>query len=86
MPIFRTKLIEVEAIQWNGDNGQQLINAFGPHLAAFPSNPDGSLNVTTTEGATFVLRVGDWMFLDILQELEIVKKVKFYKQYDYVSG
>jgi len=78
----------VQAIQWDGTNGDTILTNFGSYIASYPDagHGDGSLLVTTNEGNSFLLRIGDWIHLNVLNKLEVTEKVAMYKKYNYVSG
>lgn len=65
MPKFRKKPIEIEAIQFTGDNVQEIWNAFGAAGIYGPTekNPD-YLILTTVHGDEAPARPGDWIISD----------------------
>ena len=68
----RKKPVEVEAIQYNGDNGYEIHRRFGtyrvlesPILEQTEDNPTGCyLQIETLNGWTTAI-VGDWIIEDI---------------------
>ena len=86
MPIFRTKSYTAEIIQWMGDNGAQIQSKWGSHIGNLENNPDGSILLTTNEGRSFTVKLGDWLLLDRLNELVAIKRVAMYMMFDWESG
>jgi hypothetical protein len=65
MGTYRKKPIEVEAIQFTGDNVAEIWGAFGADGIYGPTekNPE-HLILTTTHGDPAPCRVGDWVVPD----------------------
>ncbi|MFK0124913.1 hypothetical protein ACIQSP_16550 [Streptomyces nigra] len=65
MPKFRKKPVEIEAIQFTGDNVDEIWDAFGAAGIYGPTekNPD-HLILTTVHGDEAPARPGDWVIPD----------------------
>ena len=62
---FRKRPIEIEAVQFTGNNVQEIWDAFGAEGIYGPTekNPD-HLVLTTTHGDPSPCRAGDWVIPD----------------------
>jgi hypothetical protein len=86
MERFRVKSREFDAIQWDGTNAETILTNFGSKIAEYHTVEDGAISVTTTGEATFILNLGDWLFADVLGDLNVTSPKAMYKANDYVSG
>ena len=79
---YRKKPVIVEAIQWKGDNWEELED-FGSERHII-SNPDGTLTVETLEG-NHTTNKGDWIIRGIKGEVYPCKPDIFQKTYEEVA-
>ena len=79
---FRKKPVVIEAIQWTGDNLQELIS-FGL-VGAYLLATDKQLQVTTLEGG-HVASMGDWIIKGVKGEFYPCKPDIFKQTYDPVE-
>jgi hypothetical protein len=86
MERFRLKPIEVEALQWTGDNAGTVTTNFGHLVSEFEDLGGGNFNLHTYDGSSLFIKLQDWMYEDLGGKLRVVDKQVFYKTHDYVSG
>lgn len=86
MPRFRKKPVTVEAVQWTGDNVNELWDVFGAENIYGPTekNPDW-LIITTLEG-DMRANVGDWIIRGVMGELYPCKPDVFAETYEPVEA
>ncbi|MEU4225816.1 hypothetical protein AB0F17_16100 [Nonomuraea sp. NPDC026600] len=82
MPRFRKRPVEIEAVQWTGDNVNELWDAFSAENIYGPTekNPDW-LIITTLEG-DMRANVGDWIIKGVQGELYPCKPDIFEATYE----
>jgi len=80
---YRKKPIIIEAIQWNGNNWEEL-EEFGNERDII-SNPDGTLTIATLEG-NHIANKGDWIIKGIMGEVYLCKPDIFKKTYEEVKN
>ena len=80
---YRKKPIVIEAMQWHGDNFQEL-EEFGSERHII-SNPDGTLTIGTLEG-NHLAQKGDWIIKGIKGEVYPCKNDVFEMTYEEVLG
>lgn len=79
---FVKKPVQVQAIQWTGDNYEEIIDFVGS--ASFPySFDDGEIIIETLEGAVAARR-GDWIIRGVNGEFYPCKPDIFEKTYEEV--
>lgn len=93
MPKFRKKPVEIEAMQWTGDNTRDIATWAQPQLAPFalpkgwwlkrPDNGDPQLIIATLEG-DHAASIGDWIIRGIKGEFYPCKPDIFAATYDAV--
>lgn len=95
---YRKKPVEVDAIQWNGENIQEVLDfcysdtrwkegieshyVHGPSIGHVPAT--GDLDIPTLEG-TMNARPGDWIIRGVRGELYPCKPDIFEQTYDKVE-
>ena len=79
---YRKKPVVIEAVQWTGDNLQELIS-FGL-VGAYLLATDKQLQVTTLEGG-HVASMGDWIIKGVKGEFYPCKPDIFKQTYDPVE-
>lgn len=60
MPRFRKKPIEIEAVQWTGEN----VDEVREFLGFMDRDGANAIRITTTHGDTAFVRPGDWIIPD----------------------
>ena len=85
MPKYRKKPLEVEAIQWTGDNLSDIVEFAGDKVQWFKlSESDGiRLSIDTLEGSVIVSK-DDFIIRGVVNELYICKPFVFEKTYEPV--
>ena len=78
---FRKKPVVIEAIQWKGDNRQELEDFGGRDII---SNPDGTLTIATPEG-NHTANKGDWIIRGIIGEVYPCKPDIFEATYERIA-
>lgn len=80
---FVKKPVQVQAVQWTGDNYEEIVNFVG-HIS-FPYSLDkGSVIIETLEGNHYA-RKGDWIIRGINGEFYPCKPDIFEKTYEEVT-
>lgn len=84
---FRKKPVEIQAMQWDGDNWEEMIPFIGD--AGTLGIPDEhhltSVEITTLEG-TMTASPGDWIIRGVKGEFYPCKPDIFEATYEQVSG
>jgi len=83
MPKFRKKPIVIEAIQWNGSNGDYAAVQALDENGAVSFEPIGGLYITTLEG-DMRADIGDWIIKGVKGELYPCKPDIFKATYEAV--
>lgn len=83
MPKFRKKPVEIEAIQWTGNNITEVV-ALGGTREVNHSFEDDALEIETLEG-TMKASKGDWIIKGVKGELYPCKPDIFMKTYEPVD-
>ena len=78
---FRKKPVIIEAVQWLGDNFQEL-DDFGSDRDIVP-NPDGTLTIATLEG-NHIAQKKDWIIRGVKGEVYPCKPDIFEQTYEEV--
>lgn len=78
---FRTKPVEVDAIQWTGDNLVEVMAWCGFNAK---HQPDGGLSILTNEGTLWV-RHGNWVIRSRGDELRSCSPATFADAYESVE-
>lgn len=77
---YRKRPVEVEAIQWDGDNWHEVLAFTGRGI----SQHGRTLSITTLEG-TMTASPGDWIIRGIADELYPCKPDIFEQTYEAVT-
>lgn len=80
MPSFRKKPVVIEAVQWTGDNHQE-VSALGKIIEGSPRRKDRALPIQTLEGV-MLANVGDWIIKGVKGELYPCKPDIFASTYE----
>lgn len=80
MPKFRKKPVVIEAIEWNGDNGEEICKFMG---VMFPFTSDGNLMIGTLEGVMTAAK-GDWIIKGVAGEFYPCKPDIFEQTYERI--
>jgi len=80
---FRKKPIEVEAIRWHGENGEELREWVGSSFHSYQRN--GGFVLTTLEGQ-MLANLGDVIIKGVAGEFYPCKPDIFKKTYDVAGG
>ena len=83
MPRFRKKPVEVEAIQWTGDNLVEVVN-FGAKTGAVIYVKDGQLLIPTLEGP-MAGKVGDMIIRGVKGEVYACDLDIFHLTYNLIN-
>ena len=85
MPKYRKKPVVIDAIQWTGDNIQEIWDEFGAGAIYGPTetNPDW-LIIDTLEGQMLAL-LNDWIIRGVKNELYPCKEDIFPLTYESVA-
>ncbi len=89
MPLFRKKPVVITAIQWTGDNLEEIINFIGLHESASRWTweeyqkvvADDGLKIFTLEGP-HMATVGDWIIRGVTGEFYPCKPDIFEQTYE----
>lgn len=90
MPKFRKKPVEIESVQWNGENTREILDfgntgptpLWGGDLAVVLASK--TVEILTLEGK-HTANVGDWIIRGIAGEFYPCKPDIFYKTYELTS-
>lgn len=87
---FRKKPVVIDAMQWTGDNYEELA-AWCPDLVELEDAAEGEIGVGTLEDgqrghAKHVATVGDWIICGVDGEFYACKPDIFIKTYDLADG
>jgi hypothetical protein len=87
MPKFIKKPIMIEAVQWNGNNFDEIRKLIVEKHAnrAISVNPDNTLIIRTLEG-NMIANLTDWISKDVKSELYPCKNDIFMATYEGVKN
>ncbi len=89
MPKFRKKPVVIEAVQWTGNNHDEINEFVGlvnnPVAAKHAYTTNGDLIIKTLEGNMLALK-SDWIIKGVNGEFYPCKNEIFLKTYDKVDG
>lgn len=78
---YKKKPVEIQALQWTGENQAELYKFVPPHLRV--EEPDG-LHIVTLEGNHFA-NIGDFIIKGVKGEFYPIKSDIFEMTYDLVD-
>ena len=79
---FRKRALVIEAVEWNGNNVQEIVDFTDQKVAPFPSNP---IQITTDWGV-MECKVGDMVMKGLNKEIYSCDKAVFAESYQYVEA
>ena len=82
MPKYRKKPVEIEAIQWEGDNYNEINSFFGSDK--FIGGENNSIVIRTLEGR-MLANVNDWIIKGIKGEFYPIKNDIFLETYEKIE-
>lgn len=82
--VFRLKRNDVEAVQFDGENGDEISRWVG-WMTAYAAEPGPGMYVTTRDGIAR-LGVGDWLTKDALSGLQVFKADVFEAAFEPVPA
>jgi len=83
LPRFRKKPVEIEAVQWTGENGDEICDFLRFGTGGY-IDPKGNLVIRTLEGA-LLAREGDWIIRGVQGEHYPCKPDIFAETYEPVE-
>lgn len=85
---YRSKPVEIEAIQWDGKNLDEIINFVGNNLGPIERRPDYKLKIKTLESGHGYHEVDkfDYIIKGLIGEFYPCKPEVFYKKYEAIDG
>jgi hypothetical protein len=94
MPKFRKKPVEITAVQWTGDNADEMrefagsnFDVLGPEDRANCDDPDATAQVLDKLHSTWVLlQTGDYVICGLKGELYPCRTDVFHASYDEVAS
>ncbi len=84
MPKYRKKPVEIEAIQWDGENTTEIL-AFCSDCFSYKKNDFAVLVINTLEG-TMKASIGDYVIKGVKGEFYACKPDIFLLTYDQVTN
>jgi len=85
MATFRKKPVEIQAVQWNGENIREIHDFMAPYKPVYVggfSNSDDILGIDT--GGLMIAQLGDWIIRGVAGEFYPVKPDIFAATYEAV--
>lgn len=83
MPLFRKKPVVIEAVQWNGNNFDEVVELTGIMGVLPPSQKNTCVGIQTLEG-TMRADIGDWIIKGIKGEVYPCKPDIFEATYESI--
>ena len=84
MATYRQRPIEIDAIQWRGDNWEEIVNEFGNPADVVYDRSSNSLLISTLEGR-MRCSYGDWLIRDAMAEYYPCRDDIFRSTYEAVD-
>ena len=81
---YRKRPVVIEAMQWTGDNAEQIIRWAGTVNVRSSSSRPETLRVSTLEGDLFA-GIGDWIIRGVVGEFHPVRADIFEQTYEPVG-
>lgn len=84
---FRSKVVEIEAIEWTGENIEQIMSFMYPDMPVYMpgfKNSDEIIGIDTLEGR-MIAQKGDWLIKGVKGEFYPCKPDVFAMKYERIE-